>query len=181
MSKEMIEFNWDKIVPEICNRYAAGESMEAIFKGDDTPGWPVFYYEVVSPSTGNSEYRDMWEKAGYGKAEMIDSDFDEIAKLAKEGVRNKDINPNALRPWLEARKVQRGQLNPKFNERQVKHTIEPGESMREIMTKARQRIEGPYKNRQDRQRQFQENAGIIDVTPEPDETPAIAGPAEIGE
>ena len=129
-------YNWDKKIPEICALYANGKAIYAILKQDGMPDSECFFRKLRE----NPEYQAQWDDAGFSKAAMIDSDYDDIAKLAKKAV--KDGNANALRPWLDARVKQRGQLNPKYRDREVKHVHEIGPSARQILTDARNRRDG---------------------------------------
>ena len=126
-------YDWDKVITEICRQYTEGKSWKAILRQPGMPDWAGFYNKYKS----NPDYEKQVDASRYGKADLIDNDYDDIARLAKKAV--KGGNANALRPWLDARVKQRGQLNAKYRDREVKHVHEVGPSMRQLMTEARQR------------------------------------------
>lgn len=132
-------YDWDKIVSDVCTRYANGENIDAILKTDGYPCWASFYRAVFGGA--NPDYLALYDAAGHGKAAFFDSQFDDIVKDADKAFKDKKLNPNALKVKLDTLKLQRGHLNPKYRDREVKHTIELGVSMREELTKARQRLE----------------------------------------
>ncbi len=129
------QHNWKEIVPEVCERYIEGETITAILKPDGMPNLSAFWDHLKS----NPDDQAKWEAAGHAKADFIDSDLDTIHSKAMEAVTDKTMNPNALKVALDTRIKQRGHLNPKYRDREVKHIHEAGPSMRELMTKARRR------------------------------------------
>lgn len=108
-----------------------------ILEFDGMPSWPPFWAQLQA----NPDYMAQWEAAGHGKAAIIDSRFDEIVDDADKAFGDKKFNPNALKVKLDTLKVQRGHLNPRYRDRKVEHVVELGVSMREELTKARQRLE----------------------------------------
>ena len=130
-------YDWDKVIPEICRQYTAGKPIHDILAQDGMPDWSTFWNKLQS----NPDYMAQYDVAGHGKAAFFDGRFDEIDADAKEAFRDKSLNPNALKVRLDNLKHHRGHLNPKYRDRKVEHVHEIGVSMREELTKARQRLE----------------------------------------
>ena len=130
------KYNFDKILPKICEEYVNGmRSIKDVLKDCGGPSFSHFYFVVF----GNTEYREMWTTAEKAKAAAMDAQFDEINKAAWVAFDNKDKNVNALKVISDNIKTRRGHLHSKFRDREVKHTHEMGESWRETMTKGRVR------------------------------------------
>jgi len=131
------KYNFDKILPEICDEYINSEkSIVKILVDRGGPDFSHFYKELRK----NPDYQEMWIDAERGKAAVLDADFDEIRDLAREAFRNKDLNVNALKILHDHVKTRRGQLDAKYRDREVKHVVEAGKSWRQVMTEGRMRL-----------------------------------------
>jgi len=85
--------------------------------------------------------RGRWEEYGKSKALSLQENYHSIIDDAKRAFEDKTLNPNALKIQLEATKTYQGQLDSRFRDREVKHTVDVQVSHRQIMTEGRARLE----------------------------------------
>lgn len=132
------QYDFEAILPAICDEYINSEkSIEKILSDRGGPVFSTFYRNVW----GNAEWKEMWFAAERAKAAVWDAKWDDVYDQAEIAFHNKDKNVNALKIKSDIIKTRRGHLDAKFRDREVKHVIEAGESLRESMTKARIRLE----------------------------------------
>jgi len=131
------QYDFEVILPEICSEYInSDKSIKTILSKRGGPDFSTFYRNVW----GSSEFKEMWFAAERAKAAVWDAKWDDVYDQAEVAFHNKDKNVNALKIKSDIIKTRRGHLDAKFRDREVKHVVEVGKSMREYMTEGRQRL-----------------------------------------